>query len=308
MTITRKTFARILTALSLTVSLLSSPGYAADSVKPCSIGAAAVACRHTTGLLWKVERSGHAPSYVFGTIHISDPRVTNLPPPAQKAFDTARSFTMELIFDGSGIAHMAETMFFSDGRTLEGVLGSQRYKELVRALSERGLPVSDLNRKKPWVVTMMLSGPPPGGIPLDMQLQISATLQGKPTHGLETMQEQLAVFNGLPIEDQVSMLDNTLRHHHEIEALIEKMVNAYLSRDLARITAVMDSAAIGDRRLHDTLIVRLLTQRNVRMVHRMRARLEEGNAFIAVGAAHLPGNDGVLALLEHAGWHVTSVY
>jgi uncharacterized protein len=52
----------------------------------------------------------------------------------------------------------------------------------------------------------------------------------------------------------------------------------------------------------------LLTQRNVRMMDRMRSRLVEGNAFIAVGAAHLPGTDGLLALLERAGWRVTPVY
>jgi uncharacterized protein len=309
MTIPHKTLARILTSLSLLGALLGAPsGHAADAAKPCRAGDTAAACRYAKGLLWKIERGDRAPSYLFGTIHISDPRVTNLPPPVREAFTAARSFTMELILDGAGFVHMAETMFFNDGRTLESVLGAERYKEIQRTLLDRGLPVSDLNRKKPWVVVLMMSGPGRGGLALDMQLQVSATLQEKPTHGLETMQEQLAVFNGLSIEDQVSMLNSTLRYHREMEKMLETMVQAYLARDLNRIMAIMDSASADDRRLQDTLMARLLTQRNTRMVDRMRSRLEEGNAFIAVGAAHLPGTDGLLALLERAGWRVTPVY
>jgi uncharacterized protein len=309
MTNPHKTLVRILTSLSLSVALLGAPvSHAADVAKLCRAGDTSVACRYAKGLLWKIERSGHAPSHLFGTIHISDPRVTNLPPPVREAFNAARSFTMELILDGAGFVHMAETMFFNDGRTLESVLGVERYKEIQRTLLDRGLPVSDLNRKKPWVVVLMMSGPGRSGLALDMQLQVGATLQEKPTHGLETMQEQLAVFNGLSIEDQVSMLNSTLRYHLEMEKMLETMVQAYLSRDLNRIMAIMDSAAVDDRRLQDILMTRLLTQRNVRMMDRMRSRLVEGNAFIAVGAAHLPGTDGLLALLERAGWRVTPVY
>ncbi|HKQ31213.1 MAG TPA: TraB/GumN family protein [Burkholderiales bacterium] len=309
MTIPRKNLVRALTGLSLSVLLLGAPlGYAADGVKPCRAGDTAATCRHSKGLLWKIERNGRPASHLFGTIHISDPRVTNLPRPIREAFDAARSFAMELILDGAGFVHMAETMFFDDGRTLEGTVGTGRYKEIQKLLTDRGLPVSDLNRKKPWVVVMTLSGPGQGGLFLDMQLQVNATLQEKPTRGLETMQEQLAVFDGLSIEDQVSMLDYSLRYHREMDKLLETMVQAYLARDLHRIMAIMDSAAMSDRRLQDTLMARLLTQRNLRMVDRMRPQLEEGNAFIAVGAAHLPGADGLLVLLERAGWRVTPVY
>jgi uncharacterized protein YbaP (TraB family) len=292
------------------VSLLALLGLPPNSTaaQPCRPGDVSASCRHAKGLLWKIERSSAAPSFLFGTIHIADPRVTNLPTPVRDALNNARSFSMELIFDGAGIVHMAETMFFNDGRTLESVLGAQRYAELRRVLNERKVPLSDLNRKKPWVVAMAIAAPEHPGIALDMQLQISATLQNKPTLGLETMQEQLTVFNGLSMEDQVALLDHALRSHREADKLLETMVRAYLARDLAEIMAIMNSAGASDQRLQDTLMSRLLTQRNVRMIDRMRPRLEEGNAFIAVGAAHLPGNDGLLALLERAGWRVTPVY
>lgn len=279
----------------------------AKTTQPCSAPTPA-ACRYAKGLLWKIERTGRQPSYLFGTIHIADPRVTTLPVPVRETFDAARSFTMELIADGAGLVHMAETMFFNDGRTLEGTIGGERYAAVRRALTARGVPVGDLNQKKPWVVVMLLSVPAPTGVALDLQLQVRATLQGKPTHGLESMHEQIAVFNDLSMADQVALLDNTLRYAHEADKLLEAMVQAYVARDLARVMAIMDSSGAEDARLRETVTERLLASRNVRMLERMRPRLDDGNAFIAVGAAHLPGERGLLTLLEQAGYRLTPLY
>jgi uncharacterized protein YbaP (TraB family) len=309
MTIPRHTLLRLLASLPLLASFGVQPASAADAAKTCRSGDTSVTCRYAKGLLWKIERSGRAPSHLFGTIHVSDPRVTSLPAPVRTAFNTSHTFAMELIFDGAGFVHMAETMFFSDGRTLDTVIGAERYKELRRALTEQGVPLADLNRKKPWVAVMMLSGPGRGGLSLDMQLHVSATLQNKPAFGLETMQEQLAVFNGMAMEDQVVLLDNTLRYHNDgADKLIETMMQAYLARDLTRIMEIANAAPASERGLQERFMARLLTERNLRMAERMQKYLEQGNAFVAVGAAHLPGQDGLLALLERAGWRVTPVY
>jgi uncharacterized protein len=299
-------------ALVLFLVLLWGAGAASAaqtaSAKPCSSDQAAAICRYPTGLLWKLERKGQKPSYLFGTIHVSDPRITNLPAPVRKVFDGARSFTMELVLDDAGLAQLTETMHFNDGRTLPDMIGTVRYAEVERALRELGLPLTDLNRKKPWVVVMLLSMPRQTGIALDLQLSLDAMLQRKPVHGLETMQEQLAVFNDLPMNDQIELVDNALRTHHEVDTQIEAMLQAYLARDLAGIMTIADSVGLEDRRLQQTIVERLMSRRNVRMLERMRPRLAEGNAFIAVGVAHLSGDNGLLPLLEHAGWRVTPIY
>ena len=280
------------------------------TARACTAPAPA-ACRYTKGLLWKIERGGNKPSYLFGTIHISDPRVTNLPAPVRDAFNAAASFTMELIFDGAGITHLAEIMFFNDGRTLEGAIGAKRYAEVQRLLAERGTPSTDLEKKKPWAVVMLLSAPPQSGIALDLQLQVDATLRSKPTYGLETVQEQIAMFDGLAMADQVAMLDSTLRHYRESQKLFESIVQAYVARDLTRLMTLTEppsTATADDRRVHTTVMERLLLSRNTRMVERMQPRLQQGNAFIAVGAAHLAGERGILPLLEQAGFRVTPIY
>ncbi|BAU47856.1 polysaccharide biosynthesis protein GumN [Sulfurifustis variabilis] len=265
--------------------------------------------RYTRGLLWRIESPGRPPSHLFGTIHSSDPRVVSLPAPVKQAFDRSGSFTMEMVTDGSALVAMAETMFLGEGQTLRQITGDALYGEIREALAARGLPEQGLEKQKPWVVLMTLSAPPNrGGMFLDLSLQLQATLAGKPVHGLESMQEQLAVFDELATEDQVTLLRETVKAQREAEAQLEALTRAWLARDLGQLMATVEKYRPEDARLYNTLMQRLLDDRNRRMAERMEARLAEGNAFIAVGAAHLPGPDGLLALLARRGYRLTAVY
>src|SRR5712692_9571736 len=121
------------------------------------------------GLLWKIESPGVRASYLFGTIHSDDARITQLPPAVKQRFDHATSFTMELIANGAGIVDMAEAMFFNDGQTLEKVLGKDLYAQTLQALTSRGLPTQGIEKQKPWVIMMSLSMPKPkSGLVLDL--------------------------------------------------------------------------------------------------------------------------------------------
>jgi len=265
--------------------------------------------KYTHGLLWRIETAGAPPSYLFGTLHSDDPRVTDLPAPVKTAFDGARSFTMELIADAGALAAITKLMFFDDGRTLPALLGDALYAETQRVLKQEGLPHQGIERQKPWAVVMMLSAPRPRtGVFLDLLLQAQAGAQAKPTYGLETVDEQLAAFNDLPMADQVTLLKETLRLQAHARAELEELTRAYVARDLGRIMAVAERNRPADARVHDALMTQLITQRNHRMVERLRTRLAEGNGFIAVGAAHLPGADGMLYLLERNGYRVSRVY
>lgn len=265
------------------------------------------------GLLWRIETVGAsaaAPSYLFGTFHTSDPRITVLPCPVQQAFDRAASYTMEVIMNGAGLVSMAEAMFFSDGRKLEDVLGAELYQEVVRILSsEDAAKARAIRHMKPWAVMMAFSGAPEGrGLFLDMALQLEATRRDKPTYGLESMQEQIAVFNGMSLDDQVVLLRDALQARHLQKDALEELTRAYLARDLTAIAGLTEKYKPADLRVHAELMHRLLVARNRNMADRMRTRLQEGNAFVAVGALHLPGDTGLLRLLSDAGYRVTRVY
>lgn len=261
------------------------------------------------GLLWEIGAPGVAPSYLFGTYHTSDPRITILPCPVHDVFSRTSSYTMEVIFNGAGIVSMAEAMFFSDAKTLKGVLGESLYQETLRALGASESGSGSINKMKPWAVMMALLSPREGkGLFLDMSLQLAATRLDKPVYGLETMQEQISVFNDMALDDQVVLLRDAVQNHQLAQNAMEELTQAYLKRDLRALLALNEKFKPQDARVHNAMMERLLSQRNIIMAERMRARLKEGNAFIAVGALHLPGTNGLLNLLSRAGYRVSQVY
>lgn len=262
------------------------------------------------GLLWRIETPGAAPSYLFGTFHTSDPRITVLPCPVKTIFDQASSYTMEIITNGAGIVSMAEAMFFNDGKTLKDVIGEALYNDTLQLIGiSDASQARGINSMKPWAVMMTLSGPHQGsGLPLDLALQFQATRQGKPTYGLETMEEQIGVFNGMSLADQVTLLRDAVQTQKGQQDSMEELTQAYLKRDLAGLMALNDQFKPTDARVYDTLMNRLLVQRNRNMTERMQKYLQQGNAFIAVGALHLPGDTGLLKLLNAGGHRVTRIY
>jgi uncharacterized protein YbaP (TraB family) len=267
------------------------------------------ASRYTKGLLWKIGAPGTATSHLFGTIHSDDARVTALPDAVTRSLDASSRFVMEAIIDGESLVRMAEVMFFKDERTLEQVVGQKLYAQTLKAMSARGLPTLGIEKQKPWAVMMALSMPPPKtGEFLDLVLQARATRQNKPVSGLETVTEQLAIFDELPLRDQVALLEDTVRLQAELDSEFEALHKAWLARDLAAIVAISEKHKPIDERLYQEGMDRLIVQRNRRMAERMTPLLRQGGAFIAVGAAHLPGETGLLRLLERAGYRVTVVY
>ncbi len=260
------------------------------------------------GLLWKIEGAAAAPSYLFGTVHSDDPRVTHVPSAVAEVFARSDSFTLEAISNGEGLIEMAEAMYFADARTLETVLGASLYQDTVRALQGRGLPIDDIEKKKPWAVLMALSMPKPrSGLPMDFALQLEATKQGKRTYGLETIAEQVAVFDGLPLADQITLLAHTVANASKLDAQFDELLKAYLTRDLDALVALEVKHRPADDVAYRVFMDRLVHQRNLRLLERMGPRLKEGNAFIAVGALHLPGEEGLLHLLRRAGYRVTPI-
>jgi len=144
---------------------------------------------------------------------------------------------------------------------------------------------------------------------LDHELQRRAQDQGLPVFGLETVAEQIDVFDGLDLAAQVELLEAALDQQGQIEGWWRATRRAYLERDTASLyRLLLEQSAAGDPELAARLIEAVLDRRNERMVERMAPRLAAGRAFVAVGALHLPGERGVLRLLEEQGYEVTRVY
>lgn len=268
---------------------------------------------HPNGLLWKIEKQGMVDSYLYGTMHVGDPRVVNLAPEVELAFMQANHFVMEVLMNFKAMGYMASASFFSDGRTLKDVMGHLEYKRLTSLINKRIFLSEDvLKHMKPWAVLMLLMMPADqlaqSGAALDMVLYRRASQRKVKLTGLETAQEQVAVFESMSMDDQLWMLNRSIEEIDNTDAQLPEMLNAYVDRDLAQLVRIQQAFMYEDSEIDDRFMYQLLDVRNVKMAKRISPVLKQGNAFIAIGALHLPGEEGVLHLLEQQGFTVTSIY
>ena len=262
------------------------------------------------GILFRVEQAGASPSYLFGTFHSEDQRVVHLPPPVRKALEDADRVVLELKLDGASTMAAVTAMIYTDGRDLAKVLDPELYRRVVAAAGERQIPEVAVRHYKVWALAMLLTMPPTRtGEFLDQLLARFARLNGKEVVGLETATEQLALFEDLPEADQIQMLKDVLNNLGDLPKMYEELLHAYLERDLGRLMEINeDYSASENPELEQRFQKRLIDDRNLRMVERLLPLLRKGRLFVGVGALHLPGENGVLRLLERHGYRVEVVY
>jgi len=265
------------------------------------------------GLLWKIEAEGIAPSYLFATIHSEDPRVIQLPPIVQKQFQHADSVAFEILLDLPTLEQSANAMLLTQGQTLDQLLDKAVYEHIIDAIKPYQLDQSTINQFKPWAVLLILNMPPPKtGDFLDMLLYKQAMSLGIPPYGLEEVDTHLAVFERLSIEEQVILLNNFLRHLAHLPQIFAQLHELYLQGNLTTLMTVSRQLMRAQSPQHQTFIDnfyhQIIVGRNLKMLEPIEERLHSGNAFIAVGALHLPGEQGLLKLLQARGYHVSPVY
>ncbi|MFT5133070.1 MAG: hypothetical protein ACI9SC_001539, partial [Gammaproteobacteria bacterium] len=143
---------------------------------------------------------------------------------------------------------------------------------------------------------------------LDLQLLALARKNGAEVSGLETLREQVDIFDTMAIDKQLRLLSDTACHYDLVEVDFEIMKSLYVDRDLAGLYAYTQRYSQSDDDLYDELIKKLLIDRNHTMTERMQVMLQAGNAFIAIGAMHLVGEEGVLSLLAKNEYEISLVY
>lgn len=278
--------------------------------------------RHGQGRLWQVARADAPPSYVFGTMHSADPRVLDVPTPVWQAFRESDALYLELDLSGrsldsrAALREMVQAMLLTDGRTLDAIIGPELFADTLAALRPYGVTEEALRFLKPWAVYELLTNSPgqlqaaeAAGPFLDLWLAQQAEVLGKPVTGLETTAEQIAVFSDIGEDDQVALLRSAIGYATEHDIGPERLTQYYLAGDMAAIFRLwLEPARLVGPDFMAQLVERLIDARNAVMVARLRSGLARGGVFVAVGAAHLPGEAGVLHLLEREGYQVTRVY
>ena len=275
---------------------------------PRSVNAAEnddAAARYAKGLLWEIRGEMGQISYLFGTIHLSDPRVIAFSKFVEPYLSAVDKFAMEVLITAETPVLLAEKMFYSGDRELGDYLDAGVFNRTLSLLHNHGLDHYSASRLKPWAAYMTLSVPPSDkSVPLDMHLLNLANARGLSLAGVERIEEQLAIFEDLPIPDQVSLLTESICNYAENQAQIDVMLALYLNQDLGGFLSLGEQYRTP---INEGLLARLLDGRNQTMTDRITPWLESGSYFIAVGALHLPGAEGILWRLKEKGYQVRAI-
>jgi uncharacterized protein len=278
-------------------------------------------------LLWKITPAQPASandktSWLFGTIHISDPRVHALSTAVRDALTSAKVLALEVDDIGpkamqKAIGQNEKLLVLSDGRRLDKLLPPEESKALLAVSRKLGVPAAEAVLFRPWFLTTLMSLPAcenarqaAGLKPLDSALQDMAVARRIRVVGLETIADQLQAMASLPLETELAWLRASLLLYPRIEDLTETLVQLYLQRRISatwELSQGMSGAlALTPEQLQQVQQV-LVVRRNHKMQDTALPLLDAGGVFIGVGALHLPGRDGLVQLLRDKGYTVTAV-
>lgn len=260
-------------------------------------------------LLWKISGNGlKHHSYLYGTIHITCD--STLPEKVKNALDKTDQLCLELDMDDTTAqAEMMSGMMMKDGVTMQSLTSKEDF-EIVDAFLTKNLGFSAkmLNTLKPFMVSAILY---PRMISCEMQSVEGALInitkeQKEEMIGLETVTEQLNVFDTIPYQDQMNELVKTAKSDlsRDVKELNE-MLELYKTEDIEALYAFTQQS---ENVLTSQFDDELLNSRNQNWIARINKIANEKATFFGVGAAHLGGEKGVINLLRKYGFTVEPVH
>lgn len=259
-------------------------------------------------LLWKISGNGLTkPSYLFGTIHITCD--ATLSDKVKNALDNTEQLCLELDMDDTSMqGEMLNSMMMKDGITMKSLTTEADFKIVDAFLTTNvGYSAEMLNPVKPFMISTMLY---PKMLGCEMQsveaeLMKIAKTQNEEVIGLETVAEQLAVFDAIPYQEQMNELVITAKDNMQRDKTeLTEMMALYKTENVEEMVAFTEkSPNVMTSKYSDIL----LKNRNQNWISRIDKIAKAKPTFFGVGAAHLGGQQGVIVLLRKAGFKVEAV-
>jgi uncharacterized protein YbaP (TraB family) len=258
--------------------------------------------------LWKISGNGlEKPSYLFGTIHITcDASLDN---DIKKALDVTTQLVLELDMDDPTMqTKMMGGMYMKDGKTLKDYVSEEEFTAIDSLFTNQaGMSINMMQNIKPFFLTSMLY-PKMMDCPMEsfeLELMKATKEQNEEVYGLETIEDQLQVFETIPYEDQVADLIRMAKDNLAYDkATFAKMFKIYEEENITAMLDMMDDENNKTTAKHQDI---LLKNRNINWIPRIEEFAKSQPTFFGVGAGHLAGEYGVIKLLRKAGFTVSSV-
>lgn len=251
-------------------------------------------------LFWQMESPEGQISYLFGTMHTDDNRVTNFSPVVLQALKSVDTFMLEV-----ADTPPAKLLQLPQGN-LRQYLSEAELDQVAQLADIHVMPMDMVLKMKPWLLAVLFDLPrPQTPFAQDFLLKAKAEELDKQVLGLETPEAHFGVMDSLTLEEQLLMLRAVLkRSQAQKEHDFEQLMKAYLAGDALQVASMDDDMTRGvlPAALWQRMRVKLLDERNGQMAARGIEQAKQGRVFIAVGAAHLAGKDGLLQAFRQAGF------
>jgi uncharacterized protein YbaP (TraB family) len=257
--------------------------------------------------LWELHGK-HNTVYLLGSIHVLRLSDYPLAPVMLEAYSNAKSVIMEVNLEEISSAEVQSEMLTSavlpEGTTLPDVLGQQRYGRAGALAHEVGIELSTFDQFAPWFAAEAISQlqltqlgfQPEAGV--EMYFMERARNDGKSVAGLETVHDQISLFQNMPLDTQAEYLVSSLEQAHDLPKEVDSMVQAWQRGDTHWFANQLQSELGRDPRLYESV----LAARNRKWIPKIEALLnDDKNYLVIVGTGHLVGQGSVIELLKKDG-------
>ena len=247
--------------------------------------------------------------YLAGSVHVLKPGDDQLPAAFDRAYGNSKALVMEIDVSAldplAGQAYVLEHGMLPAEQTLRHVVGESRYRRVQDEAERVGLPLDSLQQFEPWTVALTLTQlelaqigfDPEAGV--EHQLERRALADHKPIRGLETLEEQLAMLHGLSYDDQSRFLELSATEGAHLQAETGEILTAWRTGNERSLERLLRAEYDDFPALYRPLV----TDRNRRWLPAIVELLRgDGDCLVVVGALHLIGPDGILALLRARGY------
>jgi uncharacterized protein YbaP (TraB family) len=243
-----------------------------------------------------------------GSVHALPKEQAQFPPQLEQAYAASDAIVMEVDLDDlnplEAVQFLTARGTLPSPQTLEELVGKDKYAKVIALADSIDLPEMAISRLEPWAAAMVLTQfalmktgfDPQLGI--DMQITERARNDGKPIDGLETVGEQLGIFDARSLTEQIKFLVDAAEDVPDMQKDLDQLVSAWRAGDLR----AMEREFRKERAQSPALYDELLGARNRRWMPKIQALLgEDRNYLVVVGTLHFVGRDGLLTLLERSG-------
>ncbi|MFN4069318.1 MAG: TraB/GumN family protein [Brevundimonas aurantiaca] len=299
--------------LALVFAIAGAPTQVLAQAAPAPAAAAAAAPIQGEGPALWVIKDADSTLYLFGSVHVLRPTTGWASPRVNAAFDSATDVWFEITNpeDQAAMMPLIQQYGLSPQTPLSSRLTPEELAQLDVAAKTIGASAAQLDPLKPWLAALSLSVAPlvkAGYDPqsgVELALKARAQAAGKRLHGFETLEKQVGMLATLPDDVQLEFLRETLKDFDEAVEMLDSMVEAWAKGDVQALDRIVVEEMKTDA---PELYKVLLVDRNTDWANQIQTLLQgSGAAFIAVGAAHLTGDDSVQSILQSRGVAVETV-